>query len=287
MDFGVSYFPTDDAVEPGRRSARTVEERGFESLFVTEHTHIPAEPRDALPGRRRAAARVLAHLRPLRRAGDGRGRDRDSSRSAPRSASSSSATRSTTAKEVASLDRLSGGRLLFGVGAGWNCSRRCETTAPTPKRRFGILRERIEAMKEIWTSDEAEYHGKHVDFDPICCWPKPVQKPHPPILVGGNGADRVRPRARLRRRVVPEPDRRRRLHDGLDRASSRSAPRRRAAARFRSASRSRRREPERLERFEKAGVTRAVFMLRAGEPAEMERKLDQFTEAKDAYHGGR
>ena len=91
-----------------------------------------------------------------------------------------------TAKEVASLDRLSGGRFLFGVGAGWNVEE-MQNHGTDPRGRFGLMRERIEAMKAIWTEDEASYHGRHVDFEPIWCWPKPVQEPHPPVLVGGNG----------------------------------------------------------------------------------------------------
>jgi alkanesulfonate monooxygenase SsuD/methylene tetrahydromethanopterin reductase-like flavin-dependent oxidoreductase (luciferase family) len=87
---------------------------------------------------------------------------------------------------VASLDRLSGGRFLFGVGAGWN-REEMANHGTDPRRRFSILRERVEAMKAIWTSEEAEYHGQHVDFDPIWSWPKPVQEPHPPLLVGGGG----------------------------------------------------------------------------------------------------
>ena len=98
---------------------------------------------------------------------------------------------------------VSGGRVLFGVGAGWNLEE-MRNHGTDPRQRFGIMRERVEAMKAIWTQDEAEYHGKHVDFDPIWAWPKPVQKPHPPVLVGGMGEkalDRVSPR----RRVDAEP----------------------------------------------------------------------------------
>src|SRR5207248_91842 len=90
------------------------------------------------------------------------------------------------AKEVASLDHLSGGRVLFGVGAGWN-REEMENHGTDPASRFSLMRERIEAMKAIWTEDEAEYHGERVSFDPIWSWPKPVQQPHPPVLVGGNG----------------------------------------------------------------------------------------------------
>src|SRR5256884_42894 len=95
----------------------------------------------------------------------------------------------TTAKEVASLDHVSGGRFLFGVGAGWN-EEEMQNHGTDPRRRFGVMRERIEAMKTIWTEDEAEYHGRYVDFDPIWSWPKPIQDPHPSLLVGGGG-DRV------------------------------------------------------------------------------------------------
>jgi probable F420-dependent oxidoreductase len=90
------------------------------------------------------------------------------------------------AKEVASVDHLSNGRFLFGIGGGWN-REEMANHGTDPRERWEILRERIEAMKAIWADDNAEYHGKHVDFDPIWSWPKPVQRPHPPILVGGSG----------------------------------------------------------------------------------------------------
>ena len=100
-----------------------------------------------------------------------------------------------TAKQVASLDLLSGGRFAFGVGAGWN-REEMRNHGTDPATRFGADARAVEAMKAIWTEDEAEYHGEHVDFDPIWSWPKPVQKPHPPILVGGTGAEGARSRAR-------------------------------------------------------------------------------------------
>jgi probable F420-dependent oxidoreductase len=92
----------------------------------------------------------------------------------------------TLAKEVASVDFLSGGRFLFGIGGGWNAEE-MENHGTRPSVRWKILRERILAMKQIWTSDEAEYHGQFVNFDPIWSWPKPAQRPHPPVLVGGDG----------------------------------------------------------------------------------------------------
>ena len=92
----------------------------------------------------------------------------------------------TTAKEVASVDHLSGGRLEFGVGAGWNRTE-MRHHGTDPRVRMAVMRERVEAMKEIWTQDEASYHGKYVNFDRIWSWPKPAQWPHPPVLVGGAG----------------------------------------------------------------------------------------------------
>ena len=109
----------------------------------------------------------------------------------------------TLAKEVASLDRLSGGRFELGIGAGWN-REEMRDHGTDPRVRMAMMRERVLAMSEIWTQDEAEFHGEHVDFDPLWSWPKPVQQPHPPVLVGGDGPtvfDRV---LELRRRVVAQ-----------------------------------------------------------------------------------
>jgi probable F420-dependent oxidoreductase len=93
----------------------------------------------------------------------------------------------TMAKQVASVDQLSNGRLIFGVGGGWNAEE-MENHGTPFKKRWKILREKIEAMKVIWTQDEAEYHGEFVNFAPIWCYPKPLQKPHPPIVLGSNTA---------------------------------------------------------------------------------------------------
>jgi probable F420-dependent oxidoreductase len=184
MQFGIAVFPTDYAADPAT-IARLVEERGFESLFFPEHTHIPASRRTPYPGGGELppdyshtldpfvalTAAAMATERLLVATGICLVVERDPV---------------TTAKEVASLDHVSGGRFLLGVGAGWN-EEEMENHGTDPRRRFGLMRERIEAMKAIWTEDEAQYHGRYVDFDPIWSWPKPVQKPHPPILVGGNG----------------------------------------------------------------------------------------------------
>ena len=165
----------------------------------------------------------------------------------------------TTAKEVATIDRLSGGRFLFGVGAGWNLEEMANH-GTDPRTRFSLMRERIEAMKEIWTRDEASYHGRHVDFEPVWSWPKPVQRPHPPILVGGNSggaldrvvalADEWIPNPETRLRELPD-----RIADLQERASA--AGRGRIPVTFYAV----KPEAEALRRFSAAGVDRAVFYL--------------------------
>jgi probable F420-dependent oxidoreductase len=165
--------------------ARAAEEHGFESLFVPEHTHIPASRRSPWPGGGELPMEYAHTYDPFvalataaavtERLVIGTGVclivERDPI---------------TTAKEVASLDRLSGGRFIFGVGGGWN-REEMEHHGTDPHTRFALMRERIMAMKAIWTQDEATYHGDYVNFDRVWSWPKPAQQPHPPILIGGNG----------------------------------------------------------------------------------------------------
>ena len=163
--------------------AVAAEERGFESIWVAEHSHIPASRRTPFPGGGELPEMYYAAMDPF-----------------VALATAASVTRTLklgtgvclliqrdpiqTAKEVASLDQLSQGRFLFGIGGGWNVEE-MENHGTRFDKRFQILRERVEAMKAIWTEEQAAYHGEFVDFDPIFAWPKPVQKPHPPIHVGG------------------------------------------------------------------------------------------------------
>ena len=184
MKFGVYHFSTDYSMQPAALG-KALEERGFESIFVPEHTHIPASRTSPYPGGGELPLHYSHTLDPFVALGAiaavtqrlllGTGIclvvERDPI---------------TLAKEVASIDWLSAGRFIFGVGGGWN-REEMENHGTDPKTRFSLMRERIKAMKEIWTKDEAEFHGKYVDFDPIWSWPKPVQKPHPPIYVGGDG----------------------------------------------------------------------------------------------------
>ncbi len=279
MRFGLAIFPTEDVPAPDEL-ARMAEERGFESLFFPEHTHIPASRDSPYP----AGGELPPEY----------SRTYDPFVALTAAAAASDRLRVgtaiclvverdpiTTAKEVASLDRLSGGRFLFGVGAGWNAEemRNHGTDAST---RFGLMRERVEAMKAIWTEDEASYHGRHVNFDRIWCWPKPAQQPHPPVLVGGNGP-------RVLDRVVAFGDEwmpnRLRDEEIIPRFEELG---RRAAEAGRSIPitvAGMMRDPARIERFERAGVHRGVFWLPATGRDDVERALERYTAAAEQYSG--
>lgn len=184
MDFGVYMFPTEYAIRPDDL-ARAVEERGFESLWFPEHTHIPAARQSPWPGGGdlpeeywhtydpfvALTAAAVATTKLKLGTGICLVMERDPI---------------TTAKEVASVDQISNGRFIFGIGGGWNAEEMADHGTKFG-RRWRILRENILAMKEIWTKDEAEFHGEFVNFDKMWCYPKPVQKPHPPIFMGGDG----------------------------------------------------------------------------------------------------
>ena len=184
MKYGCYMFATDYSIRPDEL-ARALEDRGFESFWVPEHTHIPAGRQSPWPGGAPLPREYWHTLDPFVALGAaaavtsriklGTGIclviERDPI---------------TLAKEVASLDWLSRGRVLFGVGGGWNAEEMAHHGTDFASR-WTVLRERIAAMKAIWERDEAEYHGKHVNFDRLWSYPKPVQKPYPPILMGGTG----------------------------------------------------------------------------------------------------
>ena len=184
MKFGIAIFPTDYAISM-TELAPLVEEAGFESLWVAEHSHIPTSRATPYPAGGELPRMYMHTMDPF------------VALTAAAVASKSLLLGTGiclliqrdpihTAKEAASLDCISNGRLLFGVGAGWNREEMADHGTPF-ETRFKLLRERVEAVKTIWTQDEAEYHGEMVDFGPMWCWPKPVSKPHPPVLLGGNG----------------------------------------------------------------------------------------------------
>jgi probable F420-dependent oxidoreductase len=179
MLIGAFHFPTDYGIEIGEL-ARALEQRGFESLFVCEHTHIPVSRRSPYPGGGELPKRyshthdpfvalsfAAAATRTLKL---GTGIALIPQREAI-----------ITAKSVASLDRLSGGRFIFAIGGGWNVEE-MENHGARYETRFKLLRERVLAMKALWTQEQAEFHGEFVNFDPVWQYPKPKQKPHPPIL---------------------------------------------------------------------------------------------------------
>jgi probable F420-dependent oxidoreductase len=182
MEIGAAIFFTDYSMAPTELAVE-LEERGFDSLWVAEHSHIPVKRRFSLPGGMELSKQYYDVMDPF----------------ITLSAAAAVTTRLKlgtaiclviqrdtiqTAKSVASLDQISNGRFLFGIGCGWNAEE-MEDHGTVYETRTLKMREQIEAMKEIWTKNVAEYHGKIVDFPPMNAWPKPVQKPHPPVIVGG------------------------------------------------------------------------------------------------------
>lgn len=282
MDFGIASFPTDQSIAPDEL-AQMAEERGFESVFFPEHTHIPASRETPYPAGGELPEEYRRIIDPFvactaaaaatERLKVGTGLclvvERDPI---------------LTAKEVASVDHVSGGRFLFGVGAGWNLEE-MRNHGTYPARRFGLMRERVEAMKEIWTAEEASFDGKHVSFERIWSWPKPAQKPHPPVLVGGNGKtvyDRV---IAFGDAWIPN------YLGDVEKLAGRMETLQTKAA---EAGRDPipvtiygvPRKPEAFELWEKAGATRCLFYLQAkdaGTRDAAEARIDKFTEAMAAY----
>ena len=182
MEFGASIFFTDYSISPAELAA-ALEERGFDALWVAEHSHIPVPRRTPAPGGGELPKRYYDVMDPFvtltaaaaatKRLKVGTGIclviQRDTIQ---------------TAKLVASLDQASGGRFLFGIGGGWNAEE-MEDHGTVFATRFKKMREQVEAMKAIWTQSKPEYQGELVRFPPMMAWPKPVQKPHPPVIVGG------------------------------------------------------------------------------------------------------
>jgi probable F420-dependent oxidoreductase len=184
VKFGVAIFPTDYAISMAEL-APAAEELGFESLWVAEHSHIPVSRQSPYPAGGDLPKHYFHTMDPF---------------IALTAAAMASKTIRIgtgiclliqrdpihTAKEAASVDLVSNGRFIFGVGAGWNREEMADHGTEF-STRWKLLREKVEAIKAIWTQDEPEYHGDMVQFGPMWCWPKPVQKPHPPVLLGGSG----------------------------------------------------------------------------------------------------
>jgi probable F420-dependent oxidoreductase len=277
MHTGVAIFPSHETLGPGE-VAKLVEERGHESLFFTEHTHIPA-----------------SRLSPYPLGGD---LPREYSRTFDLFVAMTAAALSTsrlrvgsgiclvterdpiiTAKEVASIDTLSGGRVEFGVGAGWNREEVADHGVD-PRIRMAVMKERVAAIKAIWTQDEASYAGEHVSFERIWSWPKPAQRPHPPVLVGGWGPtvlDRVLAVGDAWLAIyAASPDlekRTKELHANADRpiqVQVWGVPA----------------DPQVLDDLERLGVTRALYVVPSAGIDPIEQALDEFAAAVAKHRGG-
>jgi probable F420-dependent oxidoreductase len=258
MHYGVFIFPTDYSIRIDEL-ARAAEDRGFESLFVTEHTHIPTSRRSPFAGGGPLPKEYAHTLDPFI--------------ALTAAAAATKRLKVGTgiclvvehdpivlAKTIASLDLLSNGRFLFGIGGGWNAEE-MEHHGTVFKTRFRLLRERILAMREIWTKEAAEFHGEYVNFDPIWSYPKPVQKPHPPVLLGGESAHTLQrvvdfcdgwfPRGRNAEAILP----------GLADLKGRAAKAGRDPATISVSVFAAKAERATLDEYTSAGITRAIFRL--------------------------
>jgi probable F420-dependent oxidoreductase len=274
MEYGVFQFVTDETIDPVTLG-RAVEDAGFTSLFVPEHTHIPASRETPYPAGGELPRMYARTLDPF----------------VALTAIAATTTRLRvgtgiclvverdpiiTAKEVASLDLLSGGRFEFGVGAGWNREEmRNHGTEPTS--RMGLLADRVAAMQAIWTADEASHDGPHVSFERIWSWPKPVQRPHPPILVGGAGPT-------AHDRVLAFGDGWMPINRGADEALASAI----ASLQERAAQAGRGRipvtlfgaspRPDAVERYARMGVDRCLFPLATEEPDAVLARIERYAE---------
>ena len=272
MKIGIYIFATDYTIRIDEL-AREAEQRGFESLFVPEHTHIPASRRSPWPGGPELPREYWHTLDPFV--------------ALAVAAAATSTIRLGTgicllterdpivnAKEAASLDLLSGGRFELAIGAGWNAEE-MENHGTAFAARFRVMSERARAMKVIWAEEEPEFHGEFVDFDPIWSYPKPVQRPNPPILVGGetdhtlrrvvDWADGWFPRGRGgfdpaegMARLKAIADEAGRSMDTIDVSLFGAPPNREA-----------------LDRAAEAGVTRAILALPSNDRDDVMRRLDR------------
>ena len=272
MKIGIYIFATGYTIRIDEL-AREAEQRGFESLFVPEHTHIPASRRSPWPGGGDLPREYWHTLDPFV--------------ALAAAAAATSTLRLGTgicllterdpivnAKEAATLDLLSGGRFELAIGAGWNAEE-MENHGTAFATRFRVMSERARAMKVIWTEEEPEFHGEFVDFDPIWSYPKPVQRPNPPILVGGetdhtlrrvvDWADGWFPRGRGgfdpaegMARLKAVADEAGRAMDTIDVSLFGAPPNREA-----------------LDRAEEAGMTRAILALPSNDRDDVLRRLDR------------
>ena len=270
MLFGAHIEATEDAIDV-REVGRLLEAHGFESLFLPEHTHLPVGGASVHPGGAHRHDRLRRFLDPLIALTAVAGAT-ERLRLGTGVCLITEHDPIVLAKQTAALDLLSGGRFLFGIGAGWN-REELRNHGTEPADRWRVMRERALAIRRIWTEDEAEFHGRHVDFGPIWSWPKPAQRPHPPIIVGGEGP-------RVLARVLDYGDEwGPNDHDALPgrvaELSRLAAERGRApvpVTAFHVAP-----EIERLRHYAAAGITRCVFSLPSAGAAEVRPAVERLT----------
>jgi len=272
MKIGITTFVTDQSIRPDTLAA-AAEQRGFESLLLAEHSHIPASRETPYP---------LGGDLP-----DGYYRMVDPFVALTAAASATSELRLGTAiaimpqrdpihtaKQVASLDLLSGGRVLFGVGVGWN-REQMRHHGTDPRTRGRLLDEQLAAMRALWTQDKAEFHGEFVDIEPSYAWPKPVQDPHPPILVGGNSPAALQRATRHGDGWLPNGVL---AADQID--EQLAMLREHSAAGTRVTVSALGHDRDLLAGYAAAGVERATMVLRPGPETETLRRLDEMAEIK-------
>jgi probable F420-dependent oxidoreductase len=275
MQTGLAVFPTHDALGPAA-IARLVEERGHDALYFPEHTHMPVAHTPHPGGA--PLPRHLVHSYDLFVAATAAAAATTRLRVGSGICLVAQRDPITTAKAVASIDHLSGGRFEFGVGAGWNRPE-IANHGVDPRTRFRVMREHVEAMQAIWTQDVASYHGEFVDFEAIRSWPKPVQRPHPPVLVGGGGPtvlDRVLAYGDA---WIPS------LGDGPDLAGRIAELRARADREIPVTVFDVPADPAVLEQLGELGVVRGVHWLPSVHRGPLERALERFERAVAELHG--
>lgn len=277
MDFGVFMFPTDTAIRPDHL-AREVEDRGFESLWLPEHSHIPTSRKTPWGGQKDAPPlpeqywRTADQFVSLAYAGAvttdlklGTGITLVAQRDPI-----------WTAKEVASLDHLSGGRVIFGIGYGWNKEEMAQHGTPYTDRRE-LLREKMLMMKALWTEEEASFEGQNLSLEPSWAWPKPIQDPHPPILMGAAaGPKTIADIVEFCDGWIPLATR----HDitgDIDRLKTALQDAGRDAAEFDVTAYAA--KPDLIDSLREAGVNRTVFTLPPAGPEVVLPRLDDLAEA--------
>jgi probable F420-dependent oxidoreductase len=274
MKYAIHAFPTTHTASI-TDVARWTEELGFDALLLPDHTHIPASRETDYPQGRPLppeyaqihdpfiAATAAAMVTERIKIGTGVCVvvERDPI---------------VTAKLVAGVDHMSDGRFLFGVGAGWN-REEMRNHGTDPRTRIALMKERVEAMKAIWTQDEASYHGTFVNFDAIWCWPKPVQAPHPPILMGGNVPAAVERALEYADGWYPAAGRDESVDDELL-GQIADVKRRTAGRDFPVTVSDLSADPVRLGRYRDAGTDRVTFVLESGTRDEVRAAMEQLAE---------